>query len=123
MQIRFAHFLTLYNSYNPLRMKQSILTLALFLLAFTISARDKGAKPLDRMERISGDRFFYVTYRYTDNNGVGRVGHFVWASRYSRPKESDLLFHAADLTCGDHHCIQITGRDAICEADYKALYK
>lgn len=74
-------------------------------------------------DKISSDRFFYVTYRYTDDHGIGRVSSFVWSSRYAYPKQSDLRLHAADITCGDHHCIQITGIDAICKADYKAFSK
>lgn len=105
-------------------MKQLILLLAILFSTITLSARDNGAKKqVITTERISTDRFFYVTFRYTDAYGVGRVGSFVWASRYAYPKESDLLFHAADTTCGDHHLIQIIGIDAICEAEYKGLSK
>ena len=105
-------------------MKHSILLLAILFSSFALSARDNGTKKAaDKLDHISSDRFFYVTYRYTDACGVGRVGHFVWATRYTQPKESDLIFRAADITCGDHHCIQITGRDAICEAEYKGLSK
>jgi hypothetical protein len=105
-------------------MKQSIILIAILFSFNTLFAHDNGTKkPVDKLERISGDRFFYVTYRYTDACGIGRVGAFVWATRHARPKESDLIFRAADLTCGDYHCIQITGRDAICEADYKGLSK
>lgn len=103
-------------------MKTSILILAILFAVNTLSARDNGTKkPVASTERVSTDRFFYITYRFVDACGVGRVGSFVWSSRYAYPNQSDLLLRAADLTYGDHRCIQITGIDAICQADFNAL--
>lgn len=105
-------------------MKQSILLLAILFSFNTLSAHDNGAKkPVDKLERISGDRFFYVTYRYIDACGVGRVGCFVCSSRYAYPSKEALQICVADITCSNHQSIKITGIDSISKSDYKALYK
>lgn len=104
-------------------MKKVLLFLALLFSIAQVSAKDNGRNSVTASRHISADRFFYVTYRFIDAAGVGRVGHFVWSCRYAYPLQSDLLFRAADLTCRDHHCIQITGIDAICQSDYNALSK
>jgi len=105
-------------------MKQSILLLVILFCFNTLTAcTTKKNLAYSATEHISGDRFFYVTYRYADSRGVGRVGFFTYSSRYAYPKQSDLILQATNHIIGGYYLVQIIGIDAICEADYKGLSK
>jgi hypothetical protein len=103
-------------------MKNTLLLLVLIFSINSISAHSITDKqPVKKSEHISTDRFFFISYSYKGTHGAVKIGSYVLACCKGVPGKSELILRAADASGSDHHCVQITGIDAICQSDFISL--